>query len=57
MGVSGQLNALAALPPGKEPTGTHWIWGWVGPGARVDAVAREKKPSPCQESKPQSSNL
>jgi hypothetical protein len=31
MEVSGQLHAPAALPPGKEPPGTHWIGGWVGP--------------------------
>jgi hypothetical protein len=27
--VSGQLHATAALAPGKEPLGTHWIGGWV----------------------------
>jgi hypothetical protein len=37
MEVSGQLHASAALPPGKA-TGTHWIGGWVGPRAGLDAV-------------------
>jgi hypothetical protein len=32
-GVSGQLHAPAAFPPGKDPTGTHWVGGWVGPRA------------------------
>jgi hypothetical protein len=25
-----------ALPPGKEPPGTHWIGGWVGLKAGLD---------------------
>jgi len=31
MEVSGQLHAPTVLSP--EKTGTHWIGGWVGPGA------------------------
>jgi hypothetical protein len=42
MEVSGQLHALAALPPGKKPL--------VGPRAILDAVMKRKIPSPCQES-------
>jgi hypothetical protein len=35
----------------KERTdGTHYIRGWVGPRASLDAVANRKIPSPCQES-------
>jgi hypothetical protein len=34
--VSGQLHALAALPPGERAPGTHWIRGWVGPRAGLD---------------------
>jgi hypothetical protein len=30
---------------------THWIGGWVGPRAGLDAVVREKIPSPCREMK------
>jgi hypothetical protein len=28
------------FPPGKEPLGTHWIWGWVGPRASLDSVEK-----------------
>jgi hypothetical protein len=40
--VSGQLHAPAALPPGKEPPGTHWIRGWVDPRAGLDDVEKRK---------------
>jgi hypothetical protein len=42
--VNGQPNTLAAPPPLPPPnnsaTSTHQI-GWVGPGARLDAVERK----------------
>jgi hypothetical protein len=38
-----------ALPPGKEPPGTHWIGGCVGPRAGLDAGARIKI-RPCRGS-------
>jgi hypothetical protein len=44
MKVSGQLDALAALPPGKKFPETHWIGGWVGHSARLDVVVRRKYP-------------
>jgi hypothetical protein len=47
MDMSGQLHAPAALPQGKG-SGTHWIGGWVGPRADLDAVVKRKIPSPCQ---------
>jgi hypothetical protein len=25
-----ELHAIAALPLGKQPRGTHWLGGWVG---------------------------
>jgi hypothetical protein len=53
--VSGQLHATAALPPGKEPPGTHWIGGWVDPIAVLDAVVKRKIPNPRRESKPRTS--
>jgi hypothetical protein len=49
MVVSGQLHDPAALPPG-----THWIGGWVGPRAVLDAVVKRKIPSPRRESNPRS---
>jgi hypothetical protein len=45
MEVSGQLHPQGA-------PGTHWIGGWVGPRATLDAVVKRKIPSPCQESNP-----
>jgi hypothetical protein len=47
MEVSGQLHALAALPPLRDP-GTHWTGGWAGPRAVLDA----KIPSFRRESNP-----
>jgi len=46
MEVSGQLHAPAALPPEKEPPGTHWIGGWVGSRAGLGAVKKKKFPAP-----------
>jgi hypothetical protein len=48
MGVSGQRHAPAALyRRGKNP-GTHWIGGWVGPIAGLDAGARRKILCSCR---------
>jgi hypothetical protein len=44
MEVSGQLHAPASLPPRETAPGTHWIEGWVGPGAVLEAVAKRKIP-------------
>jgi hypothetical protein len=38
--------------PRDRSPGTHWIGGWVGPRAVLDAVARRKIPSPRRESNP-----
>jgi hypothetical protein len=43
MEESDQLHATAALPPGK---GIHWIGGWVGSRAVLDAVVKRKIPIP-----------
>jgi hypothetical protein len=47
----------SASPPGSFTTrerasGTHWIGGWVGSSAVLDAVVKRKIPSPRRESKP-----
>jgi hypothetical protein len=52
MEVSGQLDDPAALPPGKRTPGNHWIGGWMGPRAVLDAVVKRKIPSPRRESDP-----
>jgi hypothetical protein len=48
---------LSASRPGRftqreRAPGTHWIGGWVGPRAVLDAVVKRKIPSPLRESKP-----
>jgi hypothetical protein len=52
MEVRGQVHAPAALPPRERSPGTHWIGGWVGPSAFLDAMVRRKTSSPCRESSP-----
>jgi hypothetical protein len=41
-----------SLPPEKEPPRTHWIGGWVGPRAVLDAVSKKKLPAPPRDSNP-----
>jgi hypothetical protein len=36
----------------ERAPGTHWIGGWVGPRAVLDAVVKRKIHCPCQESNP-----
>jgi hypothetical protein len=38
--------------PRERAPGTHWIRGWMGPRAVVDAVVKRNIPSPRRESKP-----
>jgi hypothetical protein len=38
--------------PGERAPGTHWIGGWVGRRAVLDAVVKRKIPSPRRESNP-----
>jgi hypothetical protein len=48
MGVNGQRHAPAArFIPGEKTPGTHWIGGWVGLRAGLDAGARRKIFFPC----------
>jgi hypothetical protein len=41
MKVSGKLHALVALPPRERAPGAHWIGGWVGLKAGLDAVMKK----------------
>jgi hypothetical protein len=47
---------LASRPGGSTPRerapDTHWIGGWVGPRAVLDAVVKKKIPIPSRESSP-----
>jgi hypothetical protein len=38
--------------PTERATGTHWMGGWVGPRALLNAVVKRKVPSPHGESNP-----
>jgi hypothetical protein len=57
MEVSGQLHATAALNPRERDPGTHWIGGWVGPRAVLDAMVKRKIPSPRRESNPRTPSV
>jgi hypothetical protein len=39
---SGQIQNLEILPPRERAPGTHWIGGWEGPRAGLDAVEKRK---------------
>jgi hypothetical protein len=43
--------------PKEIPPGTHWLGGWMGPRARLDAEVKRKIPIPCRDSNPPSSGL
>jgi hypothetical protein len=38
--------------PREKAPGTHWIGGWVGPRAVLDAVVKRKVPNPRRKSNP-----
>jgi hypothetical protein len=38
--------------PSERAPGTHWIGGWVGSRAVLNAVVKRKNPSPRRESNP-----
>jgi hypothetical protein len=38
--------------PRERAPGVHWIGGWVGPRAFLDAVVKRKIPSPRRKSNP-----
>jgi len=41
-----------SFTPRERAPGTHWIGGWMGPRAVLDAVVKRKIPSPRRESNP-----
>jgi hypothetical protein len=41
-----------SFTPRERAPGTHWIGGWVGPRAVLDAVVERKIPSTRRESNP-----
>jgi hypothetical protein len=43
--VSGQIHDHGRFTPRERAPNTHWIAGWVGPRAVVDAVVKRKFPS------------
>jgi len=55
-GCEFQLHDPAALLPGNDPPGIHWIGGWAGPRAVLDAVVKRKIPDSCRDSNPHSSS-
>jgi hypothetical protein len=52
MEVSVQLHAPDRFTPMETAPDTHWIGGWVGPRAVLDAMVKRKIPSPRRESNP-----
>jgi hypothetical protein len=43
MEVSGAASRPEGFTPRERALGTHWIGGWVGPRAGLDAVVKRKK--------------
>jgi len=54
--VSGQLHAPATLLPTEIAPGIHWIGGWVGSRASLDAAVTRKIPSSSWHSNSRSSS-
>jgi hypothetical protein len=50
----GEWSASRAgrFTPREKAPGTHWIGGWVGPRAVLDAVMKRKIPNPRRKSNP-----
>jgi hypothetical protein len=42
----------SCFTPREIAPGTHWIGGWVGPRAGLDAVEKRRISCPCRESNP-----
>jgi hypothetical protein len=46
------LGGGGCFTPWEGAPGTHYIGGWVGPGAGLDVVEKKEISCPCQESNP-----
>jgi hypothetical protein len=51
-GAEWSASRPGRFTPRKRVPGIHWIGGWVGPRAVLDAVVKRKIPSPRLESNP-----
>jgi hypothetical protein len=51
-GEEWSASLAGSLAPRERAPGTHWIGGWVGLRARLDAVVKRKIPSSYRESNP-----
>jgi hypothetical protein len=51
-GVERSASRPDRFTPRERASFTHWIGGWVGPRAVLDAVVNRKIPSPRRDSKP-----
>jgi hypothetical protein len=45
-------SRLGRFTPRERAPDAHWIGGWLGPTALLDAVMKRKIPAPCRESNP-----
>jgi len=43
---------VVSFTPQERAPGSHWIGGWVGLRAGLDAVEKRKNPYPCREQEP-----
>jgi hypothetical protein len=50
------VSRSGRFTPREIALGTHWIGGWVGLRAGLDAVVRSKLPSPYRDMNPRSSS-
>jgi hypothetical protein len=51
-GVEWSASHPGRFTPRERAPGTHWIGGWLGPRAVLDAVMKRKIPSLRRESNP-----
>jgi hypothetical protein len=54
-GCEWSVSRPGRFTPRERAPGTHWIGGWVGPRAILDAMVKRKLPSPRREWNPRTS--